>query len=183
MVAAFSKKLGLIAVKSRRLDSKRSTLALEARRLSEASLAGVAPRVHYYDDDLIVMDIVWGPALEEMIEAYGVNKRIVAEVLELARTLDAIGVLHHELSRPWRNVLFTCETPLCKALVVDLESSGAGCGNVPLVLGGLATRSARLRALLMSIRRQLGEYAEHGCSREEFIEIKSRVLEALEDQL
>lgn len=177
---AYSRRLGIVAIKARRLDSKRSSLIGEALMLSKASIAGVAPRVYYFDNDLIVMEAVLGPSLEQLIEDYGLTKRIIIETIEVARILDVIGILHHELNRPWRNIIFTCDNPYCKALVVDLESASSRCGNLPLLLGGLAGRSEIIKEIVSENRAILREYSVSGCSREMYEKLKSVILRSLE---
>ncbi|MEM1934752.1 MAG: hypothetical protein QXP64_04340 [Acidilobaceae archaeon] len=179
VLSAFSNKLGLVAIKVRRLDSKRQSLVQEALLLREASMTGASPHVYYYDDDMIVMDAVLGPSLEKRIRENGLTERTLEEVLDTVRALDVAKILHLELSRPWRNLVFTCESPWCKALVIDLESAKRGCGNLLLVLGGLASISSQLMSIVAELRDNLREYLKSECSKKNYEEIKKAMLEVV----
>jgi len=164
---------GLVAVKVRRLDSKRDSLAGEGLLLEEASRHGAAPKPYYYSRDLIVMDYIPGPSLRDL-RGTPYWPWSVLEALEAARALDAAGILHYELRRPWRHVLFTGSM---KAVVIDFESAGRGCGSVSKLLGGLAPLLGgvdvvvRLRGLLRVYNRE--------CSRDYYEEIVGFVRELL----
>lgn len=127
----------MVAVKARRVDSKRDSLLQEARALVEASKAGVAPGPICWNDDLIVMELIVGPKLGDLLENEKIPAWAIIEALKAARTLDVIGIEHLELSRPWRNIIFTGSHERAKALIIDYESSRRGCGNIPRILGGL----------------------------------------------
>ncbi len=141
------------AVKSRRPQGRRFSLAGEARLLSIASRAGVAPRVYAWSHDFIVMEYLPGPSLADLLD----NTRslpgwAVRGLLEAAATLDLAGVLHHELHRPWWNIFYT-PTPSPRAVVVDFDSASIGCGNLAkaasaLVHLGLLSVEPGLRRVL-----------------------------------
>ncbi len=142
-----------VAVKSRRPGGRRDSLAGEARLLSIASRAGVAPRVYSWSRDFIVMDYLPGPSLAEVLEDAGrLPAWAVLGMLEAAAALDLAGILHHELHRPWWNVFYT-PTPSPRAVVVDFDSASRGCGNLAkiasaLVHLGLLSMEAGLRRVL-----------------------------------
>jgi putative serine/threonine protein kinase len=170
---------GLMAVKARRLDSRRGSLRPEGSALARASRHGASPAPRYYDDNVIVMDYVEGPSLGGLARLGLLEPRHVAEALEAARALDAAGVLHLEIHRPWENVRFTSSG---RALIVDLESSSEGCGNVPRLVSGLARLSARLLDEVRrgSLRGYLRMYYEEGCPRSVYDVIKNAVLSLLD---
>lgn len=175
---------GLVAVKSRRLDGKRWSLEREGRILDMLGGAGISPRPSYYSRDLIVMDYIRGPTLGDILLKYrsAFTRRLiakaVAESLKVARLLDLFNILHLELSRPWRNLVFT---ESMRAVVVDLESSSTSCGNVTKLVGGLARALKEVRDLLedKSFRSLLSEYRENSCNQEISKMIEKRVVEAL----
>ena len=156
---------GLVAVKVRRVDSKRESLIGEGRLLEEASRHGAAPKPYYYSRDLIVMEYIPGPHLGGL-RGTPYWPQGVLEALEAARSLDAAGILHYELRRPWRHILFTSSS---RAVVIDFESAGRGCGSVSKLLGGLApllggvVAATRLRGLLRMYNRE--------CTRDYYEEI------------
>jgi predicted Ser/Thr protein kinase len=144
----------LVVVKVRRTDSKHSSFRDEAVRQKLAWKAGVAPRVHCFNDNVIVMDIVQGKPLG----FYKVIPREVAsKVLWSAYTLDAAGIWHKELSRPWRHVYVTRGN----ALIIDYGSASFGCcGNLPSIAGALMNRLGV--KVDEGLRRFLAEYKKTG---------------------
>jgi len=169
----------LVAIKSRRVDSKRESLLAEAHLLWEAWRAGVAPRPLYYDSDIIVMEAVTGPRLEDLLAQPPVEPWVFLEALRAARALDTAGILHLELSRPWRNVLYTGAYRGSKAVIVDYESARRGCGNVLSLLGGLA-RTPKLKALASSktLREYMRRYRET-CDPQSYSSIEELVEKAV----
>jgi putative serine/threonine protein kinase len=176
VVAGVAKGNHVVAVKSRRTDGKRGSLVGEGLTMVEASRVGVAPKPLYYDDDLIVMEAIAGPSLGDMIAVHGVREWIIVEALRAARALDTIGVLHLELSRPWRNILYTGPHEGSKAMIVDYESSGRGCGNVVNLVGGLAKLpELRTLASLEKLRQRAREYKER-CTRDLYEDMEEMVV-------
>ncbi|MEB2837220.1 MAG: hypothetical protein GSR80_000904, partial [Desulfurococcales archaeon] len=173
VVLAASTRWGPAAVKVLRLDSKRGSLAGEAALQAVAARAGAAPEVYAWGGWFIVSRLVPGPSLGDL--GRPPPAWAVLEALRAARALDAVGILHHEIHRPWRNVLYTP----AKALIVDYESASRGCGNVPKLLSGIAARSPALRRALPGLRGLLRLYREAGCPRGLYREIEERVAQAL----
>ncbi len=167
---------GLAAVKVRRADSRRDSLWDEAKALERASRAGASPRPFYYSRDLIVMEAVLGPTLGEAVEGAMNSCRAVLEALRASRALDSAGILHLELHRPWRNVLFSASG---KALIVDLDSHREGCGNVPRLLSGLTGRLRGLRRVIGEARGLLRAYYEGGCPEEVYADLAKKVSDVL----
>ncbi len=166
----------LTAVKVRRRDSRRRSLAREGALAMRASRFGAAPRIYAYGDDYIIMDPVLGPALESVIER-GVEVGLVERALDAARALDTAWILHSELHRPWRNILFTEGA----AVILDYDSAGDGCGNVVRLVSGLARRIHRLGAIVKGgeFRLMAREYYRSGCDRGAYEDIKHLVLKTL----
>ena len=144
---------GAVVVKSLRLDAASLSLVEECRLLQRASSHGASPRPLACDHDFIVMEYVPGPTLEEVIQQHRASRpEALRAALEAARALDAAGVLHYEIHRPWRNIVYTDHTTTT-ALVVDLDSAGYGCGNLNRLAQALIRRlagapPAGLRALM-----------------------------------
>ncbi|MCE4611563.1 MAG: hypothetical protein F7B17_06310 [Desulfurococcales archaeon] len=178
VVALAYTRWGLRAVKVRRLDSRRESLAWEGSALERAWRLGASPRPYYVDDNVIVMEYVEGPLLGEALEDLGLTPQLVSEALDAARSLDAGGILHLELHRPWRNIVYTGTG---RAYIIDLDSHTEGCGNVARLLSGLARLHQRL---LMEVRRgvlrgELRAYVKKGCPRGSYDTIKNLVLEVI----
>jgi putative serine/threonine protein kinase len=168
---------GLVALKVLRLDGKRGDLSGEARLQSIASRAGAAPPVYAWGRWFIISGLVEGPRLEDLPRP--LPGWAVLEALRAARALDAAGVLHAEISRPWRSVIFTSQHPGSRALIVDYESAGRGCGNVPKILSGLALRHKPLMQLLATLRPLLRRYKSEGCPLSVYREVEALVARAL----
>ena len=166
----------IVAVKARRVDSKRESLLWEAQALAEASRAGVAPRPIYCDDDIIVMELIIGPKLGDLLESGGIPTWALIEALKAARTLDVIGIEHLEISRPWKNVIFTGNHEKAKALIIDYESSKKGCGNIPRILGGLLP--AINININNTIRENLTEY-KRNCNKNTYHTIERELINLL----
>lgn len=167
----------LRAAKIRRRDSKRESLYREGLMLEAAHRQGAAPRPYYYDEEVIVMDYVGGPHLEEAIR--GDPLHAVVEGMDAARALDAAGILHMELHRPWRHVKYTWERGA--AVILDYESTGEGCGNPVRLASGVLTRFPGGVGFLRVHSELFNEYYE-GCSRGIYEEIKRRVVEYLRNE-
>jgi putative serine/threonine protein kinase len=163
----------LRAVKVRRSDSKRSTLRSEALLLLEASRAGAAPRPYAWEDDFIIMDYINGPTL---MEAMGLLSfcHIVGEIISLARILDTVGILHLELSRPLKHVLFTNWSAHPKAIAIDFESASSGdCGNLSRIASFIIRTIRPGREDLERLRKLLREYRRRGCPQSIYYEVKT----------
>ena len=158
-------------MKVRRSDSKRESLALEASFAHRAALAGAGPRVHYWSDNVIVMDIVRGPSLGYLADRGLLGAAHVMAAVGAARALDAAGVLHHEISRPWRHVYITGR----HALIIDYDSASEGCGNVPKILAGLLARLPKGLETLNLLRPLLSRYKREDCPRGVYEDIASRL--------
>jgi Predicted Ser/Thr protein kinase len=170
----------IVAVKTRRIDGKRESLVGEGLALVEASRAGVAPKPLYYCDDIVVMEAIIGPRLGDLIGLRGVERWAIIEALRAARALDTLGILHLELSRPWRNILYTGVSKGSKALIVDFESTGRGCGNVLSLLGGLAKLPNLQRLVASKEARRVERLYKETCAKYVYEEIEGMVTEALE---
>lgn len=162
------------AIKVRRRDSKRASLYREGLILEKAYRVGASPRPYYYDDDLIVMDYVDGPHLKEALTHNPL--KAVEEALEAARALDAAGILHLEISRPWKHVKFTGWPG--KALIIDYESSSGGCGNVVKLASGVLSRFPGGVDLLRRKSRLFQSYYKD-CSWDSYLEVRGVVLDFL----
>lgn len=167
----------LAAVKVRRLDSRRHGMEREARLMVEASRAGAAPRVFHYGREFIVMEFINGPTLEKALSSGVLNGSMLEEALHAARALDSAHIIHGELHRPWKNVIFTER----KAVIVDFDSASVGCGNPVRLISGLARRLPVLKELVISSRfRALARrYYESGCRYEVYEDILDLYLKSL----
>ncbi len=159
VVVATCTRRGILALKTRRTDSKRESLAREARLLNVASRHGASPQVYWWSSSYILMDLVPGPSLGEALEEYTQHFLIARRALEAARALDTADILHLELSRPQHHVLFNGNPLRQSALIIDLESASKGeCGNASKIAGYLARFLGRdprdARGLLRRYRSQ-----------------------------
>ncbi len=161
---------GPAALKALRPDSKRESLAAECAALERAAASGASPRPLACSEDAMLVELVWGATLEEALAAR--DPLLVAlEAVEAARALDTAGILHLEIHRPWRSILYPHDS--IKAYIVDLESSSEGCGNASRVAQALARRLGRITSRLLVAMRDY----KRGCGPSEYRELKK----ALED--
>jgi putative serine/threonine protein kinase len=133
VVVAARYKGSLVAVKIRRTDSKRASLADEGVFQSISARAGVAPKVFFYSHDFIVSELIEGPLLLDIIKRGKLNLKYIIEAIEAVTFLDKLNILHQEISRPLKNIIFTPT----KAVIVDFESAKRGCGNLSKFLSWL----------------------------------------------
>lgn len=91
-----------VAVKIKRLDSKREDFRHEANMLSLANSVGVGPRLFYANENMIVMEYINGLTIEEFQSNI---KDIARDVLEQCFKLDVIKLDHGELSRMNKHVI------------------------------------------------------------------------------
>ncbi|MGC9111955.1 hypothetical protein [Acidilobus sp.] len=170
----------LRALKIKRTDSKRASLSDEARKLILGSRYGATPMVYGYTDNMILMDYVGSTSLKQVIDLYFTHlyntddlATAVRGALRAARALDLAGLLHAELNRPLSNVMYPDPLNLNSALIVDLESTSYGCGNVNKVASFFLIRfhggvSKRIRELLRTY--------EAGCSFREYAEVEGSII-------
>ena len=125
-----------VAVKIRRVDADRSSLAAEAENLRIANKASVGPEFLGASQNFLVMELVEGDYLAEWVAGLepsegGRAQGVLRRLLWKARRLDTIGLDHGELSRAHRHVIVSGGEPR----IVDFESASTGrrCGNVTSV--------------------------------------------------
>ena len=102
-----------VAVKIRRVDSRRPTMTHEAAMMKIANHAGIGPECLGVSQDVLAMKFVEGqtlPAWISGLKGRGRRARARATIRSLFRQcvkLDAYGLDHGELSRAHKNVLVT----------------------------------------------------------------------------
>ncbi len=116
----------LIAIKARRIDSKRKSLRDEAFYQALAANSGVAPRVIDFSDNFVISEAIRGPLFLDLIKERALTAQHLLASVESLATLDRINILHKEISRPLKNIIFSDS----KALILDYESVKRGCGNL-----------------------------------------------------
>ena len=100
-----------IAVKIRRVDSRRASLIHEAELLKSANSLGVGPECLGGTADVLAMELVEGLSLPLWLESLkGRGRRarvrsVVRPLLEQCVRMDAYGLDHGELSRAHKNVI------------------------------------------------------------------------------
>lgn len=115
-----------VALKIRRLDSRRQDMAHESKMLQAANSAGVGPRYVGSTSDVLAMELVEGqrlPVWLSNLKGRGRKKRVktaVKTMLEQCRKLDSVGLDHGELSRAHKNVLVAEDD---RPWILDFESA------------------------------------------------------------
>ncbi len=161
---------GPYSCKIRRRDAQRGDLLAEAYALMLANSVGVGPRLVSFTRDVVVYRYVDGVPLGEW---YRSERRLetLCDLLLQGYKLDGVGLLHRELTRPWRHVLVDRSgTPY----IIDFETVSRGtrgtnvarlaaaiCGLMgcdPRVLSGPVRRYSRDRTLdaLAEVARAIG---------------------------
>ena len=102
---------GRVAVKIRRVDSRRKSMLHEAEMMRAANGAGIGPECLGSSEDVLEMQFLDGQRLPlwlSSLKGRGKKARVKATVktlLEQCVRLDAYGLDHGELSRAHKNVL------------------------------------------------------------------------------
>ncbi len=128
--------VGQAAAKILRPGGRRRNLEAEARLLYEAWRAGAAPQVYRWNSRGLLMELLRGPSLGFLLEKCMIDEERIIQALKAAYALDVAGILHYEIHRPWRNVFYREGA----AIIIDFESAGPGCGNVPRLAQALLSR-------------------------------------------
>jgi putative serine/threonine protein kinase len=117
---------GRVAVKIRRVDSRRNSMIHEAEMMRAANKAGIGPECLGSSEDVLEMQFLEGQRLPlwlSGLKGRGRKARVKATVkalLEQCARLDAYGLDHGELSRAHKNVLVsTGDNPW----ILDYESA------------------------------------------------------------
>ncbi|MEM1749072.1 MAG: hypothetical protein QXT83_05620 [Sulfolobales archaeon] len=114
--------LGDVAVKVRRADSKRDSLAKEGYLMSLDKF-NVVPKVYYFDDDVIIMEYLNGVVLGDYLKNANTNYslvKVVSNVVIAAYMLDLDLIDHLELTNPTRHVFILEDL---RVRFVDFESA------------------------------------------------------------
>lgn len=116
-----------VALKIRRADADRATMADEARLLRLANSVNVGPRLIAATKNFLVMEFFDGLPLFKWVDGLGTEsrsevKRVLSQLLVECFRLDGIGLDHGELSHAPKNVLVSRRGRAC---IVDFESASA----------------------------------------------------------
>jgi predicted Ser/Thr protein kinase len=117
---------GRVAVKIRRVDSRRKSMIHEAEMMRAANKAGIGPECLGSSEDILEMQFLDGQRLPLWISGLkgrGRKARVkstVKALLQQCVRLDAYGLDHGELSRAHKNVLISKED---LPWILDYESA------------------------------------------------------------
>lgn len=111
----------ICALKIRRTDADRESMANEAYYHKSANAIGVGPKLIKHTKNIMAMEFVNGKSIIEW--AKGTTKdevqTITRSLLEQCRSLDKAGLDHGELSRLHKHVIVSSNTPV----IIDFESA------------------------------------------------------------
>ncbi len=102
-----------VALKIRRLDSRRRSLEYEGIMLDYLSSTGYTPILYFWSKDFIGMEYVRGVSLEKFIEhTITTNNtkhlfKILTKILSASYLFDLLGIDHTELNRPYGHIIVT----------------------------------------------------------------------------
>jgi len=112
-----------VALKIRRADANRADLLHEARMLSTANSAKVAPKLIAASKNFLLTQLIDGELLPNWLKTNNdaaVVKQVLGEVLEQCFRLDQAGLDHGELSKAPKHVLVDKSG---KPFIVDFETA------------------------------------------------------------
>lgn len=145
---------GLAVLKILRVDSRRASLKHECNIALKASRIGVAPRVYNCSDELLVLEHIDGVTIGRVLELEsdinaGLIRKWLRAAIYKAYLLDANGIDHGELSRPYKHILISPRG----VFIVDYESASTmrKPSNVTSMVSGLFLRSNKLVVRVKSI--------------------------------
>ena len=150
----------IMALKIRRLDSRRDSLDKEAHILVKASKHRLAPHVYWWNSDFIAMEYIQGPLLESAPSLGLIDREvsvILSRILGKAYVLDAIGIDHGELSRPHRHVILAGLEPF----FLDFESASETRRphNLSSIVSALLLSNTRISAFFKRFLRPVSREA------------------------
>lgn len=111
------------ALKMRRIDADRESLAHEAELLKKANSVGVGPKFLAVSRDFLLMQLVDGDLLGNWLKNHkemDVVRRVLEDVLEQCWRLDEAGLDHGELSKAPKHLLVDASG---KPFIVDFEAA------------------------------------------------------------
>ncbi len=176
----------LVALKIRRDDADRLTMANEGRLLRLANSVNVGPQLITATTNFLAMRFFNGMPLFKWAEAQAsagnkrATKRVLGDLMSSCFRLDAVGLDHGELSHAPKNVLISGKDVAC---IVDFESASATrrTSNVTSILQyflfGRVSKQIHAHKIFQKKRlvlRRLGKY-----KREPSVESFISVLQAL----
>ncbi len=117
-----------VALKIRRTDSPRKTMAAEARLLSMANAARVGPKLYAHSRNALVMEHVEGVRISDWLYALKGRgsaaraRRVLRSILESCHALDSAGLDHGELSMISKHALVRDDDSVA---IIDFESASS----------------------------------------------------------
>lgn len=110
----------MCALKIRRVDANRESMAGEVRLHKIANDAGVGPRLYDYSQNFMLMEFAEGPSIAEWAANAGKGdaQEKAKSVLEQCYLLDRSGLDHGQLSRLDRHVIVGR-----RATIIDFETA------------------------------------------------------------
>lgn len=116
---------GVIALKIRRVDSKRVSIEYEGFLLKKALHTGFTPKIYVYTTNVLLREYVDGCTLEELLKTHKNNRNLILRSLENllrgALELDLAGIDLVEIYKPLKQVIYRCCEP-DKPVFIDFES-------------------------------------------------------------
>ncbi len=125
VVLAYHDIYGYVALKIRRIDSKRDSLRQEALIMKYAEDIEGIPKVYSYTDNLIVREYIDGYILKDFVKQNidGQKLRILlGNIIRLFYNLDVKGIDVEEIRNPSKQIVIRCGNPRY-IYIVDLESA------------------------------------------------------------
>lgn len=138
------------ALKIRRVDANRESMAGEARLHKIANDAGVGPSLYDFSQNFILMEFAEGLSISEWSAARATRtgaQKTARSVLEQCYLLDRAGLDHGQLSRLDRHVIVSSDT---QATIIDFETASTGRRTANVSTAGQSLFVAGSVAAMMS---------------------------------
>lgn len=175
VLAARGRGRDAVALKMRRTDSPRASMAREARLLAAANEAGAGPRLVGHTRNLLAMEHLDGTTMDRWIGG-GVGaaeaKAAARTVLEDCRRMDERGLDHGELSNIARHVI----------VVAGGRRRGGGAAGIGACIVDFESASTRRRASNVTSAAQsmfIGSAVARGMARAYAVPPRGEIIGAL----
>lgn len=127
IVLALTTTKQLIALKIRRLDSRRSSLEYEGMILDYLNPTRIPPAIVFWTRDFIGMEPILCTSIEKYLDELLLSKNInelkfiIRRILSALYLIDQMEIDHGELNRPYNHIFYCYDTKEVK--IIDWESA------------------------------------------------------------
>lgn len=116
-----------IALKIRRLDSRRKSLEYEGMIIDYLNPTRIPPAIVFWTRDFIGMEPIFCTSVEKYLDKLLLSKKtdelkfVIKRILSTLYLIDQIGIDHGELNRPYNHIFYCHDTK--EVRIIDWESA------------------------------------------------------------